>query len=164
MNSEFQSVIKARDRDGIFTIVASASLLLVSTIGGISLSLSPATEGLAVYALLVALALTGCVYLIRAVSNFRAAREWEFCANADRLWWLMRDKSEATLDGEVYIRDIRALIYHADDDVDPFLEIEFNDSSIVQLPSRGHLTRPQLLKFINYWRDAHSDIPIKNLF
>ncbi len=164
MKSVFCNVIKARSRDGISLILASAALFLVSAGIAIYMSLDPVAVGPAAYSVPLALALTAGVFLLRTGSDYRAVKEWGFCADADRIWWVRRDVSGERLDGEAHIQDIRALIYHAGDDGDPFLEFEFKDGSVARFPSRGHLTPPRLREFINYWHEAHGDIPIKNLW
>ena len=101
--------------------------------------------------------------LYRAIYDYRSSKEWELVVDSDHIRWIDRDLATQSVVGEVSIKDIRSLIYHGGGDSDPFLEIEFTDASIRQLPSRGILKGDTLIEFIDYWTTVHSDIPIRNV-
>jgi hypothetical protein len=106
----------------------------------------------------------GSVVFYRELNGWRLAKEWELRVDSEKIIWIERDKKGERIDGGVLIDSLKALIYvPGDGDSGPSLQLEFSDSTIKGFPSQGVSTEKSLLSFVNYWREHHADIPIKNI-
>ncbi len=164
MDKPFKLVVKARGGEGTIHIIISAVVVLIAG----SFAIMPVIIGepppSAVTLFLTIIAAFGLWHLARGVMDMIKNREWEICAYEDRLQWVMRDHDGETIEGEIRLREIRALIYHAGaGDEAACLEVEFIDGLVKKLPLVGAPSESSLLTFINYWREAHAEIPIRNL-
>lgn len=164
MNAPFRIIVKARSGQGIFRLLIGAISAIIAGYFAASALIYDVSFPWFIHALLLTVGLFGIWFLIRAVIDLRKNREWEFAVEADRLCWLSRDCSAEKVEGEIPLRSIRALVYRSDDsEVGAYLEVELVDDSVKRLPLVGVPSKKSLLAFINYWRDTHAEIPIRNL-
>jgi hypothetical protein len=164
MSTPFKIFVKARGREGVFHVSISALSAIIAGAFSVGAFVYGGALPWFTHALLLGLAGVAARFFVRAVVDIRRAREWEFTVDDDRLLWLSRDRSNEEVECEIFLRDIRALIYRpGDSEVGAYLDVEFLDDSVKRLPLVGVPSENSLLAFINYWRDAHADIPIRNL-
>jgi hypothetical protein len=162
MSAPFKFVVKARGSEGVFHILISATVVVIAVSFAVVPAIYSAPLPVPLNALLVVLAAVGLWFLVHAVVEVLKNREWEMCVDEDRLTWISRDRVAEKIEGEIRLRDIRALIYRSGDEA-AYMEVELVDGSVKRLPLVGVPSEPALLAFINYWREAHAEIPIRNL-
>lgn len=162
MDATFKIVVKARGGEGAFHLTISAAAVVIAA----SFALLPVIYGTTlpwpVHALLAIVAAVGLWFLGRAISDVLKNREWEFRVCEDRLQWVSRDRVGEKIESEIRLRDISALVYRPGDEM-AYLDVELFDGAVKRLPLVGAPSERSLLAFINYWRDAHAEIPIRNL-
>jgi hypothetical protein len=164
MLPSFKLVVKARGTEGIFQLCMGVMCILITSFFLVAHFMFGTEMPPLLVVLHLALLAAGAFLLCRAISSLLKNREWEFRVSRDTLQWIERDQTVETLECEIRVQDIRAFVYErGDGESCARLKIEMEDGTLKRFALVGPPTDDSLLAFINYWRENHSDIPIRNI-
>jgi hypothetical protein len=162
MQREFLSVYHSRSTSGITSMALAVFIIVVGFI--LAIYNDGENRSYGEYFLFISFVGAGALLLGRFILDYRNAVEWEFRATKVDLTWIRRDKLEQRIEGVIAIGSIIALIYRTgDSDSGPYLELERADGLVELFPSYGGAWNvKQMRAFLEYWRETHPGLPIRN--
>jgi hypothetical protein len=163
MSADFSTLTRSRSWANAFSLVSSAALFLIGASALTSIFVLRLDIPMVGTIALSILTFVGVLFFAKEVRQINSNKEREFRVDATALRWFERDDHHEHVEGEIPLSDIQALICrNADGEPPAFFEIEFCDSTVGRIPSFYLDTRPRINAFVEYWKHAHPDIPIRD--